>query len=206
VKRAEAAGIVVIAVDVEAAGADATVQTDNLAAGRVSCAYLADRINGKGNVIIQNGPQVSSIIARVKGCKESLAGHPGIKILSDNQNGLVSREGGLNVMSGDLTRFSDIQAVFTVDDPQAVGANLAATQLHRSDFIITSVDGAPDIVNALKSKTLIQASASQDPAEEGKRGVDIGYGLMNGKSPAQKVTLLAPSLVTRDNVAQYKGW
>lgn len=206
VKRAEAAGIVVIAVDVEAAGADATVQTDNLAAGRVSCAYLVDRINGKGNVIIQNGPQVSSIIARVKGCKESLAGHPGIKILSDNQNGLVSREGGLNVMSGDLTRFSDIQAVFTVDDPQAVGANLAAAQLHRSDFIITSVDGAPDIVNALKSKTLIQASASQDPAEEGKRGVDIGYGLMNGKSPAQKVTLLAPSLVTRDNVGQYKGW
>jgi ribose transport system substrate-binding protein len=206
VKRAQKAGIVVVAVDVEAAGADATVQTDNTAAGRISCAYLAEKLGGKGNVIIQNGPQVSSIIARVKGCKESLAKSPAIKIVSDNQNGLVSREGGLNVMSGDLTRFTDLQGVFTVDDPQAVGANLAAVQLHRKDFIITSVDGSPDIVNALKTDTLVQASASQDPAEEGRLGTQIGYGLMNGKQPAQKVTLLQPTLVTRQNVGSYKGW
>lgn len=205
VKRAQAAGIVVVAVDVEASGADATVQTDNYAAGKISCAFLADKV-GHGNVIIQNGPQVSSIIARVKGCKESLAKHPDIKIVSDNQNGLVSRDGGMNVMTGDLTRFSDLQGVFTVDDPQAIGANLAARQLHRSNFIITSVDGSPDIVDALKTDTLVQASASQDPRAEGRLGTDIGYALMNGKPPAQKVMLLAPTLVTRENVGSYKGW
>ncbi len=206
VKRAEDAGITVVAVDVEAEGVAATVETDNTRAGEISCDYLAEKIGGKGNVIIQNGPQVSSIVARVKGCKTALAKHPDIKILSDNQDGKVSREGGLNVMMGYLTRYPDIQGVFTVDDPQAIGSNLAAKQLNRSGFVITSVDGAPDIVEALKSDTLVQASASQSPAEQGKQGVQIGYDIMNGKKPKNAVTLLAPGLVTRDNVEQYKGW
>src|SRR3712207_11817 len=53
IKRAQAAGIVVVGVDVAAAGADATVQTDNVQAGQIACAYLAEKIGGKGNVIIQ---------------------------------------------------------------------------------------------------------------------------------------------------------
>jgi ribose transport system substrate-binding protein len=59
-KRAEAAGIVVVAVDVAAAGANATVQTNNVQAGEISCQYLADKIDHKGNVVIENGPQVSA--------------------------------------------------------------------------------------------------------------------------------------------------
>ena len=59
VKRAQAAGIVVVAVDVAAAGADATVQTNNIQAGEIACQYIADKLGGKGGkVIIQNGPQV----------------------------------------------------------------------------------------------------------------------------------------------------
>ena len=77
VKRAQSAGIVVISVDVAAAGADATVQTNNAQAGQIACQYLADKINHKGNVIIENGPQVSSVIERVKGCKEVALQVPG---------------------------------------------------------------------------------------------------------------------------------
>ncbi len=73
VKRAQAAGIVVVAVDVAAAGADATVQTNNVQAGEIACQFLAEKIGDKGNVIIQNGPQVSAVIDRVKGCKDVLA-------------------------------------------------------------------------------------------------------------------------------------
>ena len=68
------------------------------------------------------------------------------------------------------------------------------------------MDGAPDVVEAIKSDTIVQASASQNPAEQGKQGVQIGYDIMNGKKPKNAVTLLAPGLVTRDNVEQYKGW
>jgi ribose transport system substrate-binding protein len=206
VKRAQQAGIVVVAVDVAAAGADATVQTNNVQAGQIACQYLADKIGGKGNVIIQNGPQVSAVTDRVKGCKEVLGKSPNIKVLSDDQDGKGDREGGLRVMQGHLTRFQDIAGVFTINDPQAIGSDLAAKQLNRKNLVITSVDGAPDMESALKSDTTIVASASQDPWAMAQQAVAIGYDIMNGKKPENAMILMPSTLITRDNVAQYKGW
>ena len=205
VRKAQKAGIAVIGVDVAAAGADATVQTNNVQAGEVACQYIVDKTGGKGNVIIQNGPQVSAVIDRVKGCKSVLAKAPGIKVLSDDQDGKGSREGGMDVMLGHLTRFQQIDAVFTINDPQAIGTSLAAKQLKRKT-IITSVDGAPDIENALKSDTLVEASASQDPWAMAQKAVEIGVGVLNGKKPSSPMMLLPSTLITRDNVGNYKGW
>lgn len=207
VKRAQAAGIVVVAVDVAAAGVDATVQTDNVQAGQIACQFIADKLGEEGGkVIIQNGPQVSAVIDRVKGCKEVLAKNPKIEILSEDQDAKGSREGGLNVMQGHLTRFPEIHAVFTINDPQAIGTDLAAKQLQRGDIIITSVDGAPDIEAALKGNTLVQASASQDPYAMAQQAVQVGYDIMNGKTPENSMILMPSTLITRDNVADYKGW
>jgi ribose transport system substrate-binding protein len=206
VKRAQQAGIVVVGVDVAAAGADATVQTNNIQAGQIACQYLSEKIGSKGNVIIQNGPQVSAVIDRVKGCKEVLAKSPAIKILSDDQDGKGAREGGLNVMQGHLTRFPDIAGVFTINDPQAIGSDLAAKQLNRKGIVITSVDGAPDIEAALKGDTLILASASQDPYAMAQQAVSVGYDIMNGKKPQDPMILMPSTLITKDNVASYKGW
>lgn len=205
VRKAQKAGIAVIGVDVAAAGADATVQTNNVQAGEVACQYIVDKTGGKGNVIIQNGPQVSAVIDRVKGCKSVLAKAPGIKVLSDDQDGKGSREGGMDVMLGHLTRFQQIDAVFTINDPQAIGTSLAAKQLKRKT-IITSVDRAPDIENALKSDTLVEASASQDPWAMAQKAVEIGVGVLNGKKPSSPMMLLPSTLITRDNVGNYKGW
>src|SRR5580693_10619663 len=69
IHRAQAAGIVVVAVDTAAKGADATVETNNVQAGTVACEFLIDKMGGKGDMIIVNGPQVSSVIERVNGCK-----------------------------------------------------------------------------------------------------------------------------------------
>ncbi|HEY0523074.1 MAG TPA: ABC transporter substrate-binding protein [Stellaceae bacterium] len=207
VKRAQKAGVVVVGVDVAAAGADATVQTNNIQAGQISCQFLSDKIGGKGNVIIENGPQVSAVIDRVKGCKEVLAKSPGIKILSDDQDGKGSREGGLNMMQGYLTRFPDLAGVFTINDPQAIGSDLAAKQLGRKTVVITSVDGAPDIEAALKSgDSLVAASASQDPYAMAQQAVTVGYDIMNGKKPENPMILMPSTLITRDNVGEYKGW
>lgn len=207
VKRAQAAGIVVVAVDVAAAGVDATVQTNNVQAGEIACQYIVDKLGDKGgNVIIQNGPQVGAVIDRVKGCKEELAKNPNIKILSDDQDGKGSREGGMNVMQGHLTRYDDVAAVFTINDPQAIGSDLAAKQMGRSGIIITSVDGAPDIEGAIAGNTLVQASASQDPWAMAQKAVEIGYGIMNGEKPADAMILMPSSLITKDNIKDYKGW
>jgi len=207
VKRAQAAGVVVAAFDVAAAGADVTVMTDNVKAGEIACQYLADHLKGKGDVIIVNGPQVSSIVDRVKGCKQVFAKHPDIKILSDNQDGKGSREGGLAVAQTLLTRFPKVDAIFAINDPTAIGVSLAARQLNRKEFIITAVDGAPDIEAELKSGTsLIKASSSQDPYVMAGQALELGAGILSGKKPAQSVILLEPKLITSENVGQYKGW
>ena len=206
IKKARDAGIVVVAVDVDAKGVNATVQTDNVEAGKLACQYLVDKLSGKGNVIIQNGPQVSAVIDRVNGCKAKLAAAPDIKVLSDDQDGKGSREGGLNVMLGHLTRFQKVDAVFTINDPQAIGSDLAARQLKRSGIVIASVDGAPDIEDAIRNKTLVEASASQDPWLMAQRAVEIGHGILNGTKPDNPMVLIPSELITRDNVACYKGW
>lgn len=204
--KAKKAGIAVVGVDVAANGADATVQTNNVQAGEIACQFIVEKLGGKGNVIIQNGPQVSAVIDRVNGCKSVFKKNPDIKVLSDDQDAKGSREGGLNVMQNHLTRFPKIDAVFAINDPQAVGIDLAARQLNRKNIVIASVDGAPDIENALKSDTQVQASASQDPYAIAQKAVEIGQDLINGKKPANAMTLLPSTLVTRANVKDYKGW
>jgi ribose transport system substrate-binding protein len=206
VRRAQEAGVVVVAVDVAAKGADATVTTNNVEAGQKACQYIAEKLNGEGKVVIMNGPPVSAVVERVDGCKEVLGQHPGIEILSDTQNGKGSREGGLEVMIGLLTAFDEIDAVFTINDPQAIGADLAAKQLGRTDFFITSVDGAPDIEGALKSDTLIEASAAQDPRRMAEMAVEVGHRIMQGDKPEETTILIPAELITRDNVDEYKGW
>lgn len=207
VQKAKAAGIIVAAMDVSAEGADLTVMTNNVQAGELACDDLAKRLNGKGEVAIINGPPVSSIIDRVKGCKQAFAKHPDIKILSDNQDGKASREGGLAVMQALLTRFPKIDAVFGANDPTAIGADLASKQLNRSEMIIAGVDGSPDFVAALKGEgTRLVSSASQDPYTMAKMAAEKAVALMNGTKPEPAVTLLDTTLVTKENVNDYKGW
>ena len=208
IKKAQAAGIVVVAVDTAAEGADATVTTNNVQAGEIACQYIVDKLGGKGDVVIENGPQVSAVIDRVVGCKNVFGKTPGLKVLSSDQDGKGSREGGLTVAQGYLTRFPKIDAIFAINDPQAIGTDLAAKQQNRKGIIITSVDGAPDIEAALKdpNSPQIQASASQDPFFMARRAVQVGVGILNGQKPANPVELLPSKLVTRDNVGQYVGW
>jgi ribose transport system substrate-binding protein len=209
IRKAQAAGIYVVAVDTVAEGADAAVTTDNVQAGTIAGQYIADKLKGKGNVVIENGPQVSAVIDRVVGVKEVLAKYPGIKILSDDQDGKGSRDGGLAVAQGYLTRFPKIDAIFTINDPQAIGTALAAQQAGRSkDFFISSVDGSPDIEAALKDPNFaqIETSSSQDFHLLPKLAVKLGVDLVNGKKPEKVLTLVPSSLVTRENVGQYVGW
>jgi ribose transport system substrate-binding protein len=206
IRRAQAAGIVVVAVDVAANGANATVQTDNVQAGRLACQYIADKLSGKGAVIIENGPQVAAVVDRVSGCQGVFRQYPGIKLLSSDQNGKGSRDGGFSVTQGYLTRYPDVDAIFAINDPQAIGTDLAARQLRRTGITITSVDGAPEIEAALKANTQIHASASQDPWAMAQLSVTIGFDIMNGKKPAKDVVLIPSALITRDNVKDYRGW
>ena len=207
VLRAKEAGIPVIAVDAAAEGVNAMITSNNVQAGEKACQFIVDRLKGKGDVVIIDGPPVTAVTDRIKGCKAVFAKNPGIKILSDNQNGRGSREGGLETMTNLLTAFPKIDAVFAINDPTATGADLAARQAQRTELFITGVDGAPVAVEALKDKdSLFLATAAQNPLRMAKEGVETGYQIKQGKTPKEATILIPVELITRDNVAEYQGW
>ncbi|MEP0869679.1 ABC transporter substrate-binding protein [Trichocoleus desertorum AS-A10] len=208
VEKAKQAGIAVIAVDTGAeGGVDATITSNNVQAGQVSCQYIADRLKGKGNIVIVNGPPVNSVFERVDGCEEVLAKYPGIKVLSKDQNAEGSRDGGLRVMSDLLTSFPKIDAVFAINDPSGVGAELAARQAKRSEFFIVGVDGAPEAKEAIEDpNSLFVATAAQDPLGMTRKAVQVGNDILHGKKPANPDILIPVKLITRENVSEYPGW
>lgn len=208
VVKAKQAGATVVAVDVDAeGGVDATVTSNNLQAGQLACQEIADRLKGQGNVVIINGPPVSAVIDRVKGCESVLSKYANIKVLSRDQNAEGSREGGLRVMSDLLTSFPKIDAVFAINDPTGIGAELAAKQANRKEFFIVGVDGAPEAVETLKRPdSLFVATAAQDPFRMAETAVEVGNKILQGQRPAEPKVLVPVKLITKDNVNQYKGW
>lgn len=106
-----------------------------------------------------------------------------------------------------MTRYAKIDAVFGANDPTAIGADLAAQQLGRSEMIIAGVDGAPDVVAALKSgSTRIVASSSQDPYAMAERAAELALDVLNGEPPSETTVLLDTTLVTAETVDAYVGW
>ncbi|MBN3888932.1 MAG: ABC transporter substrate-binding protein [Nostoc sp.] len=208
IEKAKQAGRIVIAVDTGAeGGVDATITTNNVQAGEVSCKYIADRLKGKGNVVIVNGPPVDSVTQRVSGCENVLSKYPDIKILSKNQNAEGSRDGGLRVMTDLLTTFPKIDAVFAINDPSGVGAELAANQAQRKDFFIVGVDGAPEAITAIANKDgIYAATATQNPRGMAEKAVQVGNDILNGKKPSSSTILIPVKLITKDNVSTEKGW
>jgi ribose transport system substrate-binding protein len=205
VKRAMAAGVTVVGIDAGAKGAPVNLTVDNSDAGRISCQYLADKLGHKGNVVIIDSVPMAAIAQRVQGCKAVFAQYPDIKILSSEERGDGSRDSGLKVMSALLTRFPDVDGVFTINDQMAIGANLAAKQLHRT-IEITGIDGSPEAEEALKSDTMFIGTAAQSPFNVGAQSVKAGYELFQGQKPEKALVLIKPALVTRDDVGPYKGW
>jgi ribose transport system substrate-binding protein len=207
VKRAKDAGIVVVAVDVAAEGADATITSDNTQAGEMACKYITDRLKGKGNVVIINGPPVSAVQNRVEGCQTEFKRHPDIKVLSHNQNAKGSREGGLEIMTALLAANPKIDGVFAINDPTAIGADLAAKQAQRSEFFIVGVDGSPDGEEALKREnSLFVATPAQDPQVMAAKAVEIGYDILQGKPAPKEPVLIPVTMIDKNNVGSYKGW
>jgi ribose transport system substrate-binding protein len=208
VKQAKARGIVVVAVDVGAAGGvDATVMSDNKQAGEQAAQYIVGKLHGKGQVVIVNGPPVTSVQDRVAGALSVFKKYPDIKILSQNQNALGTTDGGQRMMSDLLVSFRHVDAVFAINDPTAIGCELAAQKAGQKGFFIVGVDGSPEAVESLKQKqNLFEATSAQDPYLMARKAVETGYAVLQGKKPEQETILIPVKLISRDNVSEYTGW
>ncbi|MEH7119950.1 ABC transporter substrate-binding protein [Neobacillus vireti] len=206
VSEAKAAGIPVIALDGFAEGGiDTVVMSDNVQAGKLAAEYLVKQLNGKGNIVIIDGPPVSAVTDRIKGFNQVIKKYPDIKVVA-KQNGEGNREKALNVMEGTLTANKKIDAVFTINDEEAVGVQIAQEQASRqNEFFVVSVDGAPSAVDALKKGGSFAGTSAQFPNQMVIDGVALALKIIDGKKVDSKV-LIPTKFITKDNVNSYSGW
>jgi len=207
VSRAQAEGIRVVAVDVRAAGADATVTTNNVQVGELACQHIVTRLNGRGDVVVISGPPVTASTDRVAGCLAKLEAAPGIRVLSSDRNGGGSTEGGFAKMTDVLTLFPHIDAVFTINDPTAIGVDEAARQAGRKEFFIVGVDGAPKVKARLRDPdSLIAATVAQMPDLLAQKALEAGYDLIRQRPLTSRVVLIPGVLLTREFSPDVGGW
>jgi ribose transport system substrate-binding protein len=206
VSEAKAAGIPVVALDGFAEGGiDSVVMSDNVQAGKLAAEYLVKQLNGKGNIVIIDGPPVSAVTDRIKGFNEVIKKYPDIKVVA-KQNGEGNREKALTVMEGTLTANKKIDAVFTINDEEAVGVQIAQEQASRqNEFFVVSVDGAPSAVDALKKGGSFAGTSAQFPNQMVLDGVALALKIIDGKKVDSKV-LIPTKFITKDNVDSYSGW
>jgi ribose transport system substrate-binding protein len=166
VTSAHNAGVVVVAVDANASGpVDSFVGSKNVDAGQMACEYLAKAIGGSGEVAILDGIPVVPILERVKGCRAALEKSPNIKIV-DVQNGKQERASALSVTENMIQAHPNLKGVFSVNDGGSMGA-LSAIEASGKDIKLTSVDGAPEAIEAMQrpGSKFIETSA-QYPADQ----------------------------------------
>ncbi len=104
--------------------ADLFIEGDNEAFGRKSAEFMAEKLGGKGNIVILEGIPSTVNTARVDAALKVLASHPDIHILG-RQTGMWNREKAHSVMRNFLTQFPNIDAVWASDDDMALGVQQA---------------------------------------------------------------------------------
>ncbi|WHX99209.1 ABC transporter substrate-binding protein [Neobacillus sp. DY30] len=206
VAQAKSAGIPVVALDGFAEGGiDTVVMSDNVQAGRLAAEYLVKQLDGKGNIVIIDGPPVSAVTDRIKGFNEVISKYPDIKVVA-KQNGEGNREKALTVMESILTANKEINAVFTINDEEATGVQIAQDQADRQDeFFVVSVDGAPAAVDALKKGGSFAGTSAQFPNQMVIDGVALALKIIDGEKVESEV-LIPTEFITQENVDSYKGW
>lgn len=206
VERAVDAGITVVAVDVAAAGALATVTSDNTQAGEQACEYLMEEIGGEGGIFIIDGTPITSVQDRVAGCESVLEDYPDVEVLA-TQAGDNGRSLALDITTDLLTSNPDVDGIFGINDPTALGATLAAQQAGLTDVVIVGVDGSPEATAEMEDEdTLFRGTPAQDPGGLAVTGLEIATGIRAGEEPEEDLVLVPTELITHDNLADYEGW
>ncbi len=177
-----------------------TVASDNLEAGRLAARALA-KVKPNAKVVILHLSVNKACRDRVAGFKEELDMHPGITIL-DTQEGKGTREGGRPVMRDLLGRFEDLDAVFPINDPSALGAVSALESAGRLDDVtVVSVDGSQGAIRAILAGK-IHSTSAQFPREIGRTAAEKMYEHLDGK-PVESDIKIRVELITKENAALF---
>ncbi|MCX4400601.1 substrate-binding domain-containing protein [Streptomyces sp. NPDC059837] len=205
VRSANKAGIPVVGVDrgVNKADTAALVASDNIAGGKLGAKAMAEKLGGKGKIVILQGlAGTSASRERGAGFAEGLKDYPGIKVVA-RQPADFDRTKGLDVMTNLLQAHPDIQGVFAENDEMALGAVKALGSKAGKSVSVIGFDGEPDGLKAVANGTMY-ASVAQQPKELGRIAVENALKAAEGEK-VDKTVMVPVKVVTKENVAGFGG-
>ncbi|WP_097948823.1 ABC transporter permease/substrate-binding protein [Streptomyces sp. ms115] len=203
VRSANKADIPVIAADrgVNKADTATLVASDNVAGGKLAADALADKLGGKGSIVILQGTAgTSASRERGAGFAEGLKAYPDIKVVA-KQPADFDRTKGLDVMTNLIQSHPGVTGVFAENDEMALGAVKALGSKAGKSVSVVGFDGTPDGLKAVEAGTLY-ASVAQQPAELGKIAVQNAVKAAKDEKVASTVKVPV-KVVTRENVADF---
>jgi ribose transport system substrate-binding protein len=210
-KQAHQRGIFIVNVDrgfLEPV-ADIFLEGDNKAFGRTAARFMAQKLGGRGNIVILEGKPSTVNTDRVNAAMEVFADHPGITVLG-RQAGEWNRRKSLEAMQAMLTRFPKIDAVWAADDDMALGARQAIEEAGRQrEMWIFPGGGMKDVVKmVMDGDPMIPANVTYSPSMIAA-GVHLAVSVLrDGKQ--ERVMEFIPrhlmidvELITPDNAQRY---
>ncbi|MFJ2173285.1 substrate-binding domain-containing protein [Streptomyces sp. NPDC087851] len=203
VRAANQADIPVIAADrgVNKADVATLVASDNVAGGEQAARALADKLGGKGRVVVLQGTAgTSASRERGAGFAQGIKAYPGIKVVA-KQPADFDRTKGLDVMTNLLQAHGDVNGVFAENDEMALGAIKALGSRAGTSIPVVGFDGTPDGLKAVEAGTLY-ASVAQQPSELGRLAVRNAIEAAAGKKIDATVKVPV-KVVTAKNVADF---
>jgi ribose transport system permease protein len=203
VRAANKADIPVIAADrgVNKADTATLVASDNVAGGRLAAKALAEKLGGKGDIVVLQGTAgTSASRERGQGFTEGIKAYPGIKVVA-SQPADFDRTKGLDVMTNLLQSHPEVTGVFAENDEMALGAVKALGSKAGTSVDVVGFDGTPDGLKAVGTGTLY-ASVAQQPKELGKIAVQNAVEAARGKK-VDSMVKVPVKVVTEKNVADF---
>ena len=203
VAEARKAGIPTVIFNSALSGDDyvAYVTTDNRKGGRLAGEFVGSLLEGRGRLIlIRVLESVEGGRQREEGFLEAIrAGFPGITILSDNQYAGVSTETAYQTTDNLLSRFPDVDAIFTPNESTTFGCLRALENRGLAGKVIqVGFDSSKKLIEALEKKSL-RGLVLQDPFRMGYDGVRTAVAHLRGE-PYERTIDTGVVLATPDNM------
>ena len=208
VSDAKRAAIPVVVIDSGLKGNDyvSFVATDNRKGGRMAGEHLAALLHDTGSVIMLRYAEGSeSTVQREEGFLETLAAHPGIKVLSSNQYGGADVEGAYKKSEALLGRYkapdgsAGIDGIFCPNESTTLAMmRVLADNGLGGKVRFIGFDASDTIVKGLSAGD-IDALVLQDPVNMGYLGVKTIVTHIRGGSVERRIDT-GVRLVTRDHM------
>lgn len=218
IEKANAAGIPVFTCDIKSlaptGNVEAHIATDNFAGGRQAGQAMIEALGEAGGKIgVIDYKDAESCLLRVAGFKEVIdqfnEAHPNARFeIVRELGGEGDLEKGRTAAQDIVQAVPDIDGIFAINDPSALGAWSALNTAGKAqDVVLIGFDGQPDGKKAVRDGKF-HASPIQFPSKMGRQTVETIIRYFNGE-PIEAEQLIPPVLYKKedaDNDSDIESW